>query len=100
MRSSDGRLVLVHDHDVEVAIVIEIPKSAASADVPGADRRPRFVADPGKGSIAPIAEQHAGPFVGEFWVDFLHFRVNVSRYPEDVRVAVIIEVERHVPQLT
>ena len=88
-----GRFMLVHDDHVEVAVIVKISEGASTADVTGIDRRAGLVSHSGKGAVAPVAEEHARAFVRKLRIDALDFRVDIPGDPEDVRIAIVVEVK-------
>jgi hypothetical protein len=49
-----GRLVPIHDEDIEVTVVVEVAEGTATADVPRRNGRPGFVAQFDGGSVLPL----------------------------------------------
>jgi hypothetical protein len=62
-----GRLILIHDDDVEVAVIVEIAEGTSAADVTDIDGRAGFVSHAGKGAVAAIAKEHARASCKETW---------------------------------
>src|ERR1041385_9030846 len=64
------RSVKIIDHDVDVAIVIDVPKRGAAARALLDERRPQLRADFGKGPIAVVVMHKVALRVGgQLWVD-------------------------------
>ena len=58
-----------------------------------ADCRAGLVFYPDKRAVAPVAKHHSRSLVGESRVNALDLRINIARDPEDVRKAVVVEVD-------
>src|SRR5262245_9189126 len=86
------RLVLVVDEDVNIAIVVEIAKCKAAAGVGGLDSRTGLSDQFLEPGVTQVAEDHARSFERHRGELLLHLRINVTRHPEDVGVAVVVQV--------
>jgi hypothetical protein len=53
------RLILIHDHDVEVTVVIEVAKGAAAAYMVRGNRRLRRVVEFDEGAVTLVAKENA-----------------------------------------
>jgi hypothetical protein len=85
--------VLIHDDDVEVAVVVEVAEGTAARDVASADGRASFVEYASKCAVAAIAEEDSRAFVGKFRINSFDLGVDVASDPKDVRAAVVVEVD-------
>jgi hypothetical protein len=87
-----GRLVQIHDQDIDVAIVIEIAEGHAAAGMRLGDAGPRQVAQFFEFAVSQIAKNHAGRFVGRVGRLLLHFGIDHAGGEEQVGKAVVVQV--------
>src|SRR5579883_864428 len=87
-----GRLVHVHDQDVEVAVVIEIAESDATARVRLGDARPGLLQQFFELAGAEIAKDHARRLVRDLGQLVLDFRIDHAGGVEQIGQAVVIQV--------
>src|SRR5947209_1923749 len=86
--SQQGRwLVQIHDHDIQIAVVVEVTESTAAAAVQGVYRRTCLPRQLFKAAIPQAAKHDARPLVRLIW-SVLQLRVDSARHPEDVRVSI------------
>src|SRR3984885_2666358 len=89
-----GRFIAVHDENVEVAVVVEVAERAAAADVARCDGRTALIAELYKSSIALVAKDKAGIARRIFVIDALQFWSHRSSDNENVRIAVVVEIDQ------
>ena len=89
-----GRFIAVHDENVEVAVVVEVAESAASADVARCDGRTALIAKLYKSPIALVAKDEAGIARRIFVIDAFQFWSHRSSDRENIRVAVVVEIDQ------
>src|SRR5438270_4561281 len=85
------RLIVVHNEDVHIAIVIEVAKGAPSAAVRSFDSRAGLAGQLFKRSVTQIAEKDARRLVWLIGL-VLQFGVNSPGDPENVGESVVIQI--------
>lgn len=96
------RLVEIEDHEVQVAIVIEIAHAAAAAGVRRGNTRTGVgaVQQFFKSAVSKITKQDARAAVGKLRQLLFHFRINAAGDPKQIGPAIIVQVLIAAPQLT
>ena len=88
------RLVDVHDQDIHIAVVVEVAKGNAAAAVAGNDTWTSLRTHFGEGAVTPIAKKDAGRAQRVPGRDAIQLRIDGAGRDEDVRVAVVVEVDQ------
>ena len=92
------RVVDAVDEHVHVAIVIEIAESAAARGRRLQNSRPGVVGHVREPAVAQVAVEHLALPVALLVVGLSHFRVHVAVHRQNVRPAVVVEIEEpHTP---
>src|SRR5579875_2420750 len=87
------RLIQIHDQDVDVAVVIEVPKCCAATGVRRGNTRTGLVQKLLKFSVPQISEDDARALERVIGQNSLDFGVNAPSDPEEIGIAVIVEIE-------
>src|SRR5262245_1219454 len=85
------------DHDVSVAVIIEISECAASAGVRFHKRPANLFSDVFKTPIAQVAVENLALTVSDLPFQLINFGINVAVNQEDVEPAIILKVKETAP---
>src|SRR6185437_11296422 len=85
--------IQVHDEHVEITIVIEVAKGTAAACMHGPDPRTSQVQQFFEFPVAQIAEHNALALERITRHRLLNLGIYTAGYPEQVRIAVVIDIE-------
>src|SRR6266536_4800398 len=87
-----GRLILIHDEDVHVAVVIEVAERATAAGVRRLDPRPGLADQLFEPAFPEVSEDHPRRFVWHIGELLLDFGVDVAGGPEYIRMAAVVQI--------
>src|SRR5215470_16294446 len=88
-----GRFVQVNDEDVHIAVIVEVPKSAAAATMRGGYSRAGSIRQLLKLPFSEIAKYGARRFVGILRQFLLHLRVHAACHHEQIGIAIVVEID-------
>src|SRR5579863_9720693 len=83
------RLIHIHDENIDVAIVIEIPKGAAATGMRGGDSRSSRIDEFLQLAISQIAEDQPGRSIRHAG----QARIGAAGHHEDIRKAIVVEID-------
>ena len=87
-----GPLILVHDQDVQVSVVVEVAKGAAAAGMMGRHGCTSFFSELRKLAVPQVAEEHRLAARGKLREGAFELRIDIAGDIEDVGPTVIIEI--------
>ena len=81
------------DHHIDVPIVVEVAKSAATTGFRSGRRRAQKVGDVFKFSVLKITINHLSLFVGGFSLELIHLGIDVTISQKEIQPTIVIQVD-------
>ena len=88
------RFILIHNQNVEVAVVVEVAERATPAHVALIERGLRAIRYFFKCSVSPVTEDNSRSFARVLGENRFKLRVDLPSDNENIWVAVVVEIEQ------